>query len=99
MTWIVTNLLQGTREVTVNIPCGIKIKTKTVDLCQTVRGAMGNAGQELITKTGAMCTCLPQFLDLMGKDTFKAATSGTDVSAAMSSMISDLMKAQKVQRT
>ena len=56
---------------------------------------MGNAGQQFITKAGAVCSCLPQELEMVGKDLFKSVQNGMDFSAAVSTMIQDIMKLQK----
>lgn len=86
----------GTYETWIDVPCGIIITTKKVDLCDLVRGAMGNVGQQFITKTGAVCSCLPQALQMIGKDLFKSVQNGMDMSAAVSSMIKDVVVLQKV---
>jgi len=86
----------GTIESTIQVPCGIKIKTKPVDLCQSVRGVLGNDWENFITQTSAMCNCLPQALDMMTNDLFYAVTHKGDISEGVSAVIADYMKLQKV---
>lgn len=56
---------------------------------------MGNVGQQFITKASAVCSCLPQALEMLGKDLFKSVQNGLDFSAAVSTMIKDIVKLQK----
>lgn len=56
---------------------------------------MGNAGQQFITKTGAICNCLPKALQMYGKNLYKSVEDGKDLSAAVSSLIRDSIELQK----
>jgi len=61
-----------------------------------VRGAMGNLGKQIIEKAGAMCNCFPQVLGMLGDELFKTVENGVDLSAAVSTMIKNVIKLQKV---
>ncbi|KAK3995737.1 hypothetical protein QBC44DRAFT_387944 [Cladorrhinum sp. PSN332] len=85
----------GTHTKWIDAPCGITITTTKVDLCGLVRGAMGNVGEQFISKASAVCSCLPKALDMLGKELFKSVQNGMDFSAAVSTMIKDIMQLQK----
>lgn len=88
--------MPGTRETWINTPCGIIITTKKVDICQLVRDQVPGMDQRMIKKSGAVCNCLPKLLALIDSDTFSAVSNGGDTSAAVSALIAELAKLQKV---
>lgn len=77
-------------------PCGIEITTRKIDACQLVRGALGNAGQQFITKADAMCQCLPKALKMVTTASFESIRTGSDVSTSVSSIIGEVVELQKV---
>ncbi|CAI4214130.1 unnamed protein product [Parascedosporium putredinis] len=85
----------GTRETWIDTPCGLTITTKKLDICQTVRGAMGNVGKQYINTIGAVCNCLPKFFEMAGRDLFKSVSSGSALTGAASAMIGEIMQLQK----
>ncbi|KIW19610.1 hypothetical protein PV08_00183 [Exophiala spinifera] len=53
-------------EFTIDIPCGLNLKTEKVNICNKIRQALPG-GQDLIAKSMAMCECLPAVLALGGE--------------------------------
>ncbi|KAK0634204.1 hypothetical protein B0T14DRAFT_576728 [Immersiella caudata] len=66
----------GTNEIWIDAPCGIKITTKDVDLCDLVRGGVGVN----INEIQALCNCLPRMVELLvsksGSDLLKSVEGG-----------------------
>ncbi|KAK4223387.1 hypothetical protein QBC38DRAFT_459392 [Podospora fimiseda] len=56
---------------------------------------MGNIGEQFISKASAVCKCLPKALEMVSKELFKTIENGADFSAAVSTMIKDLVQLQK----
>ena len=80
----------------VDVPCGLKIIYQDLDLCQSVRSAMGNVGKEFINKLGAMCQCLPEAFRLAGSALSQSIMEGGDMTGAASKMIGAYMKLEQV---
>lgn len=86
----------GTRESWINIPCGIEITTKNVNLCATVRDSLGGVGEEFIAKTTAMCSCIPKALNYVSQGLLGQVAKNVDVSASTVSLLSEYMELQQV---
>ena len=86
----------GTREKWIDTPCGITIKSKNINICDNVRDSLGGVGQQLIRQTTAMCQCIPQALDLIGKGLINEVAASSDVSSATSSILGQFAKLQTV---
>lgn len=57
---------------------------------------MGNVGEQFITKTTAVCSCLPQAFSIVTQGLYETVTNGADFSGAVSGMIAEVMKLQTV---
>ncbi|MCJ1365343.1 hypothetical protein MMC16_004464 [Acarospora aff. strigata] len=82
------------REKWIDTPCGITIKSKNINICDNVRDSLGGVGQQLIRQTTAMCQCIPQALDLIGKGLINEVAASSDVSSATSSILGQFAKLQ-----
>ncbi|KAK0641374.1 hypothetical protein B0T16DRAFT_461447 [Cercophora newfieldiana] len=80
---------------TLDVPCGVKVPTQKVNVCNAARSALGDGGKQAITKVGAMCHCLPKALEMYGKKVWRSVAEGKEISAAVSSVIGDSMQLQK----
>lgn len=84
----------GTDEVWVNIPCGLTMHTAKINVCDKIRRSFPIA-DELISKSTAMCKCLPQVLNLGGDATI-SNLDNADVSSATSKTLSVYASLSKV---
>ncbi|KAH7111683.1 hypothetical protein B0J13DRAFT_534312 [Dactylonectria estremocensis] len=85
----------GTQEKWIKGPCGLTVLTTNVDLCQQVRGVLGNQGSQFISKAGAICKCFPRAVAMAGAGLFDSLSSSGDFSSAMSTLIGDAITLQK----
>lgn len=77
-----------------NIPCGLTMHTAKINVCDKIRRSFPIA-DELISKSTAMCKCLPQVLNLGGDATI-SNLDNADVSSATSKTLSVYASLSKV---
>lgn len=56
---------------------------------------MGNVGQQFVSKSEAMCQCLPKALEMVTTSAFESIKTGSDLSGAVSSVVGDVVELQK----
>ena len=59
------------------VPTGLKVTTKQVDLCETVRKVLGQPqGDTFIKSSDAICKCFPRLEQLNATAQFKPLSQG-----------------------
>ncbi|XMA13670.1 hypothetical protein WAI453_006461 [Rhynchosporium graminicola] len=85
--------IPGLVPTTIRGPCGVKVGSKSLDLCSVARKGIPKM-DELVKQAGGICSCLPKILDFVDLDTVKSVVTSLDTSEAMASILNKYGDAQ-----
>ncbi|KAF5001489.1 hypothetical protein FDECE_10927 [Fusarium decemcellulare] len=85
----------GTNTKWIDVPCGITVITKRMDLCQSVRDTLGSAASDFINKAGAMCSCIPRAFEMIGTGLLDSISTKGGLANIDSKLITELVQLQK----
>ncbi|KAJ4116187.1 hypothetical protein NW768_011160 [Fusarium equiseti] len=79
------------------VPTGLKVTTKEVDLCETVRKVLGQSqGNDFIKSSNAICQCFPRLEELKSTANFKSLSQGV-ISTSNAKAADEILSLQKWQ--
>ncbi|KAF4461867.1 hypothetical protein FALBO_11326 [Fusarium albosuccineum] len=85
----------GTNTKWIDVPCGITVITKRMDLCQSVRDTLGSAASDFINKASAMCSCIPRAFEMIGTGLLDSISTKGGLANIDSKLITELVQLQK----
>jgi hypothetical protein len=89
--------VKGYDKTTKVVPTGLKVLTKKVDLCQTVRKVLGTSrGETFIKSSDAICKCIPRLDELSTTESFKSVSQKGVISSENAKVVAETQTLEKV---